>query len=250
DNASIWLSVLDKNGHVLTWNRAAETISGYSKEEVVGHGNRIWEWLYPDETYREKVSAKADAILKGRVREFDDETTIRCRNGKDKILSWHVRSLHDDTDRPMGFLSIGLDITERKRTEERLAFMATHDPLTNLPNRQAFSERLNLELDHAHRNQRQLAVMMLDLDHFKDVNDTLGHSVGDKLLQAVGKRLTGLRRKSDTVARLGGDEFMLILPEITQYEDAERIAQELLEAVREPLVVDGHELRVTTSIGV
>ena len=249
DSANVWLSVLDEKGLVRTWNKAAEAISGYSQEEVVAN-EKIWEWLYPDEAYRKGRIEKAAAVIEGSLAEFDEDSTIRCKDGQAKIMSWHVRSLHDDTGRPMGFLSIGLDITERKRTEEQLAFMATHDPLTNLPNRQAFNDRLDLELSHAYRNQRQLAVMMLDLDHFKKVNDTLGHSVGDKLLQAVGKRLTGLRRKSDTIARLGGDEFMLILPEITQYEDAERIAQELLQAVREPLVVDGHKLRISTSIGI
>jgi len=249
DNANVWLDVLDVDHNVLIWNKAAEAISGYSKEEVVGHA-KVWEWLYPDDAYRKALVEQVAAIVeKGETRE-GLETTIHCKNNQTKVISWHERRLVDDKGNPVGSIALGRDITERKRVEEQLVYMATHDTLTGLPNRQAFSEHLDLELGHAHRNQRQLAVMMLDLDHFKEVNDTLGHSVGDKLLQAVGKRLTGLRRKSDTVARLGGDEFMLILPEITQYEDAESIAKELLEAVREPLVVDGHKLRVTTSIGV
>ncbi len=249
ENANVWLDVLDENHNVLIWNNAAEAISGYSKEEVVGHA-KIWEWLYPDDAYRKALVEKVTAVVeKGETRE-GLETTIHCKNNQTKVISWHERCLVDEKGNPIGSIALGRDITERKRVEEQLAYMATHDTLTGLPNRQAFSERLDLELDHAHRNQRQLAVMMLDLDHFKKVNDTLGHSVGDKLLQAVGKRLTGLRRKSDTVARLGGDEFMLILPEIAQYEDAERIAQQLLQTVWEPLVIDGRELRISTSIGV
>ncbi len=119
-----------------------------------------------------------------------------------------------------------------------MAHMATHDPVTGLPNRQAFNDRLGLELSHAHRDQKKLAVMMLDLDHFKGINDTLGHSVGDQLLKAVGNCLTRLQRRSDTIARLGGDEFMLIVPQIAQTNVAEKIAQKLLEAVQEPLVIE------------
>jgi len=139
---------------------------------------------------------------------------------------------------------------ERVRAEEQLAYMATHDALTGLPNRRLFNDRLNVALAHAHRNRQKLAVMLLDLDHFKEVNDTLGHSVGDRLLQAVGGRLTSLLRESDTVARMGGDEFMLICPEIAQAGDATKVAPKILEAVREPFEFDDHELHITTSIGI
>ncbi len=142
------------------------------------------------------------------------------------------------------------ELTERKWAEEALVRMATHDPLTGLPNRRLFNDRLNLELAHARRNQRKLAVMLLDLDHFKDVNDTLGHSMGDKLLQVVGQRLLGLLRKSDTVARMGGDEFTLLLPEIAQAEDATQIAHKILGAFRKPFEFNDHEVRITTSIGI
>ena len=142
------------------------------------------------------------------------------------------------------------NLAERERAEQQLAYMATHDPLTGLPNRMLFTDRLTLALARANRNHQRLATMLLDLDHFKDVNDTLGHSVGDQLLQAVGGRLTGLLRESDTVARMGGDEFMLILPEIDRVEDAAKVAQKILEAVRRLFVFDGHALRITTSIGI
>jgi len=145
---------------------------------------------------------------------------------------------------------VGHDITERVRAEQQLAYMATHDALTGLPNRRLFNDRLTLELAHAHRNQQKLAMMLLDLDHFKDVNDTLGHSVGDKLLQVVGGRLTSLLRQSDTVARMGGDEFMLLLPEMDQMENAARIAAKILGAFRRPFEFDGHKFHITTSIGI
>ena len=139
---------------------------------------------------------------------------------------------------------------ERKRAEEERAYMATHDALTGLPNRILFNDRLNQEIARAYRHHQKLAVMMLDLDRFKDVNDTLGHSVGDQLLQAVGERLTYLLRKSDTVARMDSDEFMLIIPEIAWAEDTTRVAQRILDAFREPFVCDGRELYITTSIGI
>ena len=141
-------------------------------------------------------------------------------------------------------------IIERKRAQEELAYAATHDALTGLPDRMLFNDRLTVALAHAHRYQQRLAVMLLDLDRFKDVNDTLGHDVGDQLLQAVGDRLTSLLRKSDTAARWGGDEFWLLLPEMARVEDSAKVAQRVMEAVREPLVLDGHELHITTSIGI
>ncbi len=142
------------------------------------------------------------------------------------------------------------EIAERKRAEETIRQMAYHDPLTGLPNRRLFHDRLELEMAHARRNGHKLGVMLLDLDHFKEVNDTLGHSMGDQLLQAVSERLRSLLRKSDTVSRLGGDEFILILPEIVRWEDAAGVATKILEALRDPVEFDGHEIRITTSVGI
>jgi diguanylate cyclase (GGDEF)-like protein len=142
------------------------------------------------------------------------------------------------------------ELAKRRELEKQLAYSATHDPLTGLPNRSRISDRLSLELAHARRRKQRLILMMLDLDQFKKINDTLGHGMGDKVLRAVGKRLSGLLRKSDTVARIGGDEFMLILPELRQPEGAATVAVKVLESIRKPLVLDGHELNVTASVGV
>jgi len=111
-------------------------------------------------------------------------------------------------------------------------------------------DRLNVGLEHAKRNDTNLAVMMLDLDRFKVVNDTFGHSMGDKLLKAAGEALSGLVRKSDTVARVGGDEYLVLLPKIAKIEDATRVAEKILETFRKPFVIDSYQIRVTTSIGV
>ncbi len=184
----------------------------------------------------------------GVVRGF--EVRFRRRDGTVIWVRNTARAVHDAGGRVLYYEGSIEDITERKRAEEIIKHMAYHDDLTGLPNRRLFDDRLNLAMAHAERNQQKLAVMLLDLDHFKEVNDTLGHSVGDQLLQAVGERLVNLLRKGDTVARMGGDEFMLLLPEATQVEDAAKVARKLLGAMREPYVFDGHELYITTSIGI
>jgi len=142
------------------------------------------------------------------------------------------------------------EVAKLKRTEEAIKQLAYHDSLTGLPNRRLFNDRLDVAIAYAQRNRHKLAMLLLDLDQFKDVNDTLGHSVGDKLLKAVSERLINILRKSDTVARMGGDEFMLMLPEMALGEDAAKVAAKILNAFQDPFVFEGYELRITTSIGI
>ena len=142
------------------------------------------------------------------------------------------------------------EITERRQAEERIHQLAYYDALTGLPNRALYNDRLSLALAHAQRTREMLAVLFLDLDRFKDINDTLGHSIGDQLLKTVARRLADSLRKEDTVTRLGGDEFTMLLPGMTQTEDAAGIAQKILEAVKKPLTLGGHELNITASIGI
>lgn len=147
-------------------------------------------------------------------------------------------------------MGIFRDVTGRKKAEERMRHMAFHDALTSLPNRLLFHDRLTLALAHAHRTQEMLAVLFLDLDRFKVINDTLGHTVGDQLLRGVADRLKTCVREDDTIARLGGDEFSLLLPGITHGEDVNNIAHKIIEAFKRPWRIEGHELYVTTSIGI
>lgn len=139
---------------------------------------------------------------------------------------------------------------ERKRSEERLQYLAYHDPLTDLPNRTLFYDRLALALANAHRHRQMLAVLFIDLDQFKNVNDTLGHAMGDRLLQGFAERLTGSLREGDTIARMGSDEFTMLLPEIDQVEDAVKIAQCIFGAIKESWVLSGYEFHITASIGI
>jgi diguanylate cyclase (GGDEF)-like protein/PAS domain S-box-containing protein len=142
------------------------------------------------------------------------------------------------------------DITERTYAEEQIKHLAYHDALTNLPNRLLFKDRLTVALSHAQRDHSRLAVLFLDLDRFKIINDSLGHNIGDQLLQAVAARVGACVRESDTVARLGGDEFTLLLPNLTRAEDAVTVADKILEAIRYPFHIEGREFYTTTSIGV
>jgi diguanylate cyclase (GGDEF)-like protein len=158
--------------------------------------------------------------------------------------------IKDAEGKPIGFRGISRDITERKHLEEKIQQMAFHDSLTGLPNRKLFSDRLGIALAQAQRNQKKVGIAMLDLDNFKGVNDTLGHDVGDILLQAAAERLSAALRKSDTVARFGGDEFVLIIPDLKAREDAIQVAQKIVDSFCKPFLIDTHQLVVTTSIGI
>lgn len=147
-------------------------------------------------------------------------------------------------------MGIFRDITERKQTEEKIRHIAFHDPLTNLPNRLLFNDRLNLAIAHARRTKEKLAIMFLDVDRFKTINDTMGHAFGDRVLSAVAKKLRKCVHEDDTVARLGGDEFSLLLPGITRREDLRDIAGKILDIFKHQWVISGQVLYVTASIGV
>jgi diguanylate cyclase (GGDEF)-like protein/PAS domain S-box-containing protein len=149
-----------------------------------------------------------------------------------------------------GMIAIVRDITERTHAEEQIKHLAYHDALTSLPNRLLFKDRLTVALSHAFRDHFRLGVLFLDLDHFKVINDSLGHNVGDLLLQELAKRIRAALRDSDTVARLGGDEFTVLLPQIHSIDDATAVGCKLLETIKQPLHIEGHDFEVTTSIGV
>ena len=157
----------------------------------------------------------------------------------------HLLEIQEDTNKQLQQANVNLQVSA-----EKIQQMAYHDTLTGLPNRKLFSDRLGIALAQAQRNQIKAGITMLDLDHFKGVNDTLGHDVGDLLLKAAAERLRAALRKGDTVARFGGDEFVLILPDLEVIEDAIQVAQKIVDSFRKPFLIDTHQLVVTTSIGI
>ena len=235
--------LIDKDGKYLYANSAFTTITGYTLKDVPT-GRDWFRKACPDQKYRHEIIAiwKRDFAQRG----VDNRAfSVVCKDGTVREIEFRTTVLDDN--RVIVMLS---DITERKRLEGQLTYMATHDVLTGLPNRMLFNDRLNLVLAQAQRHQHKLAVMVLDLDRFKDINDTLGHSVGDRLLQSVGDRLRRSLRKSDIVARMGGDEFLFLLPEVTRAEDSLEVARKILKVFRKSFLVERYELRITASIGI
>jgi diguanylate cyclase (GGDEF)-like protein/PAS domain S-box-containing protein len=219
-----------------------EQIAGYSPAEVVGRP--IVDFIHPDDLpLFESFQTTVSGILER------GEFRIITKSGETRWVSISSRPIPDG-DRVVGLRAVIADITERKQAEDQVKFQAYHDALTGLPNRRLLMDRLTVALAHRRRDHHPLAVMFLDLDRFKLVNDTGGHAVGDELLQRVAERLTKTTREGDTVARMGGDEFIVLLPEVAGVKDTCEIAERILERFRPPWVLAGHQFNVTASIGI
>ncbi len=237
------INITTREGHVLDANQSFLDLFGYSREELAGLNARE---LYVDPVDRRRFQEVIER--RGSVRDY--EVRLRKKDGTemDCLVTSTVRRAEDG--RTVGYQGFIHDITDRKQVEETIRRLAYYDALTGLPNRTLFGDRLTVAVARARRGGQRLAVMLLDLDHFKEVNDTLGHPVGDQMLQAVGERLASLLRRSDTVSRMGGDEFLVLLERVSSMEDADKVADAILERLREPIVLQDHELHVTTSLGI
>ncbi|NPU83153.1 MAG: PAS domain S-box protein [Syntrophaceae bacterium] len=236
---------VDLAGNFVFFNESMRKIMGFEPEEMPGLNYR----KFADEENVRKAYRIFDGILRTGAPVSRFESEIVRKDGDLRTLEMSASLIRDGEGNPTGFRGVARDTTDRKRAEEAIREMAYHDPLTGLPNRKLFTDRLEMALARAEREEGVLAVLMMDLDRFKDINDTLGHSVGDELLIAVGSRLKGLFRRVDTVARFGGDEFVILLPEVRGDEDTLWICQKAVEAIREPFICGNHVLEVTTSIG-
>ena len=237
---------VDLAGNFTFVNDAACRQFGYSRQELMGMSYKVY---VPKEDVKSVYRAWNKVYRTGEALKSFLFASIR-KDGVQIFLENSISPLRNKEGKIIGFRSISRDITERKRFEQKLAEMATHDALTGLPNRVLLSDRLMIGTALARRNGHRLAALMLDLDRFKSVNDSLGHSVGDELLKAVGQRLSGIMRKSDTVSRIGGDEFILVLPQISRIDDVTKFAHRILNAFQEPFVFGSHRLQITTSIGI
>jgi diguanylate cyclase (GGDEF)-like protein/PAS domain S-box-containing protein len=251
-NALTSMMVISLDGVVLGANPALEDLLGRPAHEIVGV--KADEFVHPED--REAVIDRARRVLAGELKSTLDHRYVRA----DGLVVWVDVSLSvvPATDGGDGFI-IGViqDLTRRKAAEAALRaqaelnqHQALHDALTGLPNRTLFRDRIEQALHRARRSEAAVAVLMLDLDRFKEVNDSLGHAAGDALLVEIGRRLDGMLRASDTVARLGGDEFGVLLPDPTSVADVTTAARRVRAAIQEPVIVQGLPLSVDASIGI
>lgn len=237
--------VTDAAGIIEYVNPAFEDTTGYSQEEVTGKTPAIVRSGKHDRDFYSEMWA---TITSGKV--YRDVFINRRKNGEIYYEEKTITPIKGASGKIVNYVSTGKDISERIESQERLHYLAHHDVLTDLPNRLLFLERLSHALTSSQRSDKTCAVLFLDLDRFKNINDTLGHDVGDRLLQAVGERLKSVVRDGDTTARLGGDEFTVLLEGITSPEDVGNISRKILNKLSRQFSIDDQKLYTSTSIGI
>ncbi len=239
------IMVIDTDRRVVIWNRAMERLTGVASSKVLGH--KAYEAM--------PIMAEhdmANAVQRALWGETDPTCDVRFRGRDSERTIWLTATFgpHRDTDgRIIGVIGLLHDVTQRKEAELAIRHMAFHDALTGLPNRRTFRERMSEAQANADRYEHSFAVMAVDLDRFKEVNDTYGHEAGDLLLCLFVERLKAQLRKGDLLARMGGDEFVLLLPEVKGEADVEPVAAKIVESLSEPFVIEGKEVTMTASIG-
>ena len=244
DHVADGIVTLDTRGMIVSFSRSAEAIFGYRRDEIVGSGvdALIVRGAGGDGDALDRVTATAK--LPGGTRE------MMARRKGGEVIPIELAASEVFFNGDVLYILTIRDITVRKHTEETIRNLAYHDPLTGLPNRLLFNDRLTQAIERARRGQQQLAVMILDLDRFKLINDSLGLASGDQVLRAVGERLVAVVRRSDTVARLGADDFLLLLPGVDGAENTAKVAQKILDTFLPPLQVDDQELHLGASLGI
>lgn len=245
ENAMDGIMITDEKGTILSINDAFTRITGYTPEEAIGKNPRILKSGRHDTKFYKGFWN--DLITKDK---WEGEIWNRRKNGE-IYPEWSVISVvKDNHGNTTHYIDVIRDITERIRYEEKIKYQAYHDTLTGLPNRLLFYDRLSVALSNAKRGKGILAVIFLDIDGFKPINDNFGHDVGDILLQSITKRLMNCIRQGDTVARIGGDEFTLILPQVTQKEEVDEIGRRLIDTLKESYLINKHKLYITASVGI
>ena len=241
------LIVLDQDLRVVSVSRSFYDVFKVKPEETVGQriyelGNKQWdipklrellETILPQKAFFDNYEVEHDFATIGR-----------------RIMLLNARQIERGMGKAQTILLSIEDITIRREMEQEIKRLAYHDSLTNLPNRMLLNDRLKMAKSQSDRNRKKVALMMLDLDKFKEINDTHGHHIGDMLLQVVAEKLTGVLRKEDTVARFGGDEFVLVLPEQKDVQTAMKVARKIINTFRKAVVLEGHTLIITSSIGI
>jgi len=246
ENTSDYVSTADMDGNIHYINRGGRKFIGFGPDQDIS-GFRIDQSHPPSSTRLVLEQAFPIALREG---VWQGETVFKCLDGREVPVS-QVIIAHRDEEGEVEFMStIVRDISEKKRAEERLTWLAYHDPLTLLPNRFLLSERIGHALAKASRRDRMGALLFIDLDRFKTINDTLGHAFGDELLKHVAGRLTHTVRKEDTVARLGGDEFVVLVEDVENSDDVSIVAENILNAFLPAFTIKGQEFFVSPSIGI
>jgi diguanylate cyclase (GGDEF)-like protein/PAS domain S-box-containing protein len=237
--------VTNREGLIVHVNRAFMEITGYGCEDVLGQRPNLFKsGRHSPEFYQVMFATLAS------VGEWSGEIWNRRKSGEIYPQWQTIRLIHDDYGRPSQYVAVFSDISAIKNSEHELMHLAHHDPLTDLPNRLLFIDRAEQALASAQVHKRGCTLLMIDLDHFKMINDSLGHTIGDQLLKAVAERLGAMFGPGVTLARLGGDEFAILAESCPQLVQAAALAQRIIEGLKEPFLIDGHQLSINTSIGI
>jgi diguanylate cyclase (GGDEF)-like protein/PAS domain S-box-containing protein len=240
----------DLPGNVTYLNVVAEAMTGWSREQAIGRPLAEVFRIINDTTRETAENPAQRAIADDRTVALAAGSVLIRRDGFESAIEDSSAPIHNRDGKVTGAVIVFHDVSETRFMALKMAHLAQHDFLTSLPNRLLLTERLTQAIGLAQRHTKQVALLFLDLDHFKNINDSLGHAIGDLLLQSVAERLLAKVRTTDTVCRQGGDEFVILLAEIEQTQDAARVAQSLIDAFARPHLVGGHELHVTLSIGI
>jgi diguanylate cyclase (GGDEF)-like protein/PAS domain S-box-containing protein len=237
--------VTNHDGLIVHVNRAFIQITGYKSEEVLGQRPNMFKSGRHQAAFYQAMFATLESNG-----EWSGEIWNRRKSGE-IFPQWQtIRIIHDDRGRRSHYVAVFSDISAIKNSEHELIHLAHHDPLTDLPNRLLFTDRAEQALASAQIHKRGSALLMVDLDHFKMINDSLGHSIGDQLLKAVAERLAAMFGPGITLARLGGDEFAVLAESCPQLVQAAALAQRIIDGLKEPFFIDGHQLFINTSIGI
>lgn len=261
DSVSYSIIATDKQGNIITMNNAAQRMLWFEETDLVG--KFTLDMLHdPDEIKARAMELSAELgckieagfevfIAKSRAGLNDEHEWTYIRKGGSRFpVRVSLTELRDSDYQVYGYLSVAYDISEQKRSEEHIRHVALHDALTGLPNRTLFNDRVKVAIENARRNKQTVAVALLDVDHFKNINDSLGHHIGDQLLQEVSNRLINSVRVSDTIARMGGDEFAFLLPNIDYPGGTDMVFKKVMKAFEATVVASEHHLHATASIGV
>ena len=247
ENATDFVYFKDRNSRFRFCSQTLANITGHSSwRDMIGKHDLE---VFPEDVAQIYYEEEFPVFLNGipLLNKTDPYYDAHGRKGWVSTNKWPV---FDDENRVVGIFGMSRDVTERKKMEEEIRHMAQHDALTDLPNRRLLQEIIKIETAQAKRHQTKMALLLLDLDRFKEVNDTLGHEVGDELLKEVSARFKANIRASDTVSRTGGDEFTFVVADINKADDAADVAQKIVASLQKPFFISGHELHVTTSMGI